>query len=924
MSLLFVFAIWSILLCAYYDTLQLRKNVNNSILYINDNNNFITASLPTSNKHITKHLYFSNKVFERGKKLHNSSSSSSIGSERGKRKVHLDVKKNDGHKNEIIIEKFKSSSGNDVLCTKLFINDEENKFILDLCSDNSYIFDKGEKVSGRRDIRNENYGIHWRDRYNKEHHGNDHMHFSYDNDDIQSVKEEIHLNDNKVLVDKVINMKSNMTNGTVSFYIIRNNELGKNFDGLIGFDFFKRYSGFMLDMVSMNIVLKEEDGHAVTGSTISATVDASDRSSNNAVDAFFKNNEQVHEIKLYDYSNNIKYFHVNIEGQMHKGIIDTGSSNTMIVNSENTGIVRNEKDEEEKKKKYNSVIIENILNNKCKAQRVQVNNINIISKLNELIPIELKSIYKSELDYLDANIVLLGLDFLENKKIFFDLKNNIILYYYNMSSASSVDMSKDNQNSISEREDSYTYNMNSQHDAKDGSQWNSKQSDKHIDDLLVERKCQEIFEKLKRKELSFLKITNELEKENIYIKDCKTTNDVIKRYAIKILYGSEFLKKNESTSGNKEFDIRYNEMINFFKKLSNDEKQNMLHKIVAMMKNDIRDYEKASEILEKFVTYEIKNNLYSLHRFKSNNVNKKNEQSLNDEYNHLYNLYTSHPEYSFEMLNDFKKELLSRRIKYDDCQDEKEIIKRVSKCRVYEGTAAANISSNINNSGNGNKNKKRKNIIVRRYTNDDNNVHTQIIIRRNGIDSNDDSSDENDGNNDYQYGNMDKMDDLFPNSIFSGIFKNFFGDNRNENNQDETDEEGQNDLFSELNNFFGLGNMGENMFRKKKKKSVIGFKTKEPDNTNIDNKDGNTTDNLSEAIKEEKDVDIIYLLNKVQKLNDINLKNFIVQSLKNQNVRKILVDALKKGYHNTYEQCRKENDNKSMYLLQMLKQSGIF
>lgn len=38
----------------------------------------------------------------------------------------------------------------------------------------------------------------------------------------------------------------------------------------------------------------------------------------------------------------------------------------------------------------------------------------------------------------------------------------------------------------------------------------------------------------------------------------------------------------------------------------------------------------------------------------------------------------------------------------------------------------------------------------------------------------------------------------------------------------------------------------------------------------------------------------------------------------------MLIDAVKNGYQNIYDKCKKQNDNKSMYLLQMLKQSGIF
>ncbi|KNC37238.1 hypothetical protein PFLG_02374 [Plasmodium falciparum RAJ116] len=369
--------------------------------------------------------------------------------------------------------------------------------------------------------------------------------------------------------------------------------------------------------------------------------------------------------------------------------------------------------------------------------------------------------------------------------------------------------------------------------------------------------------------------------------------------------GSNYLKKNDK---NIEYEKRYNEVTEFFKKLNNEEKQNINDTIHDNNNNNNniinhqkqhssnQGYEKASDIIHKFVNYEINNNVYSLHKFKSSNVNKNNPKSEEEEYKFLCNLYETHPEYSFEMLNDFKKELSSKKIPYNDCNDEKDIIKKVAHSRVFN-------NHQFNN--------KRKNVIVRKYSDDGNNIHTQIIIR-------------------------DKMDDLFPNSIFSVLLKNFFIQNNNNNNNDgdgdyssesfdqqNSSDDNQNDLFSELNNFFGFGNLADGMFGRKKKKKVLGFKTKEPQ-ANLENNKENADDNITQAIKQEKDVDIIYLLNKVQKLNDINLKNFILQSLNNQNIRKILVDAVKKGYTNTYEQCKKENDNKSMYLLQMLKQSGIF
>ncbi|CRG97267.1 conserved Plasmodium protein, unknown function [Plasmodium gallinaceum] len=818
MPILFIFTL-CYFLCAFCDTIKLRKNVNN-ITYINENKDLI--SFFSQNKY--SNYFFVNNNGSTIKKNYN------------KNKLFLNI--NDSAENSLTIEKFKSSNGYDFLFTKLFMNNEENKFLVDLCSDNSFIFQKKTKI-----LKNE-----------KENNSKEYMSLNYNNENIQNTKKEIHLNNRKVISEKSININFGTKN--FHFYLINNEELSKDFDGIIGFDFFKNFDNFIFDTINMNILLNENN--------------------------YSNNKEDFYEIKLHDYFNNIKYINVNVNNHLHKGILDTGSSRTIIVNSDNLFEGNNEE---------GNITIENILNNKYKVQKVFLNNFDIISSGNKLIPINLNTIYKGNLEYLDSNVVLLGLDFLLNKKIIFDLKNRSL--YISNNSSNSLYVNEDNISKHKEI-DNFAYKKEQ-----------NNSTNKKIDEYLVEQECQNIYEKLKKKELSFLKITKELESEDIYIKDCKSTNDVIRRYAIKLLYGTNYLKKNDK---NKEFDIRYNEMINFFKKLSNEEKQNMLNKIINTIKKDKNDYEKASEIIEEFVNYEINNNLYSLHQFKSNNVNKNNEKALNEEYNNLYNYYTAHPDYSFEILNDFKKELSSKKISFNDCEDEKDIIKRIAESRVY-------------NSNKENKNKSKntkRNIIVRRYSNDDNNVHTQIIIRRNGVNS-DDSSNSNDDENGYQYENLDKMDDLFPNSLFSGIFKNFFGDNRNEYNEENSDQN-QNDLFSELNNFFGFGNIGDNMF-KKKKKSVLGFKTKEPETKN-DNKDD--TDILSKAIKEEKDVDIIYLLNKVQKLNDVNLKNFILQSLKNENIRKILVNAVKNGYNNTYEECKKQNDNKSMYLLQMLKQSGIF
>ncbi|CRG99115.1 conserved Plasmodium protein, unknown function [Plasmodium relictum] len=816
MPILFIFTL-CYFLCDFCDTIKLRKNVKN-IAYINEND---LISYVSNNKY---NYLFVNNNGSRIKQNYN------------KNKLFLNIK--DSNKNVMKIEKFRNSNGNEFLFTKLLINNEENKFVVDLCSDNSFIFEKKIKF-----VKNE-----------KGDDSKEYMCLNYNNENIQNTKEEIYLNNRKITAEKFINIK--FSTKEFHFYIINNEELSKHFDGIIGFDFFKNFDSFVLDTINMNILLNENN--------------------------YSYNKEYFYETKLHDYFNNIKYINVNVNDHLYRGILDTGSAHTIIINSNKLFETSNE----------GNITIENLLKNKYKVQKVYLNKFDLISRENEFIPISLKTVYKGYLEYLDSNIVLLGLDFLLNKKFIFDIKNNSL--YISNSSFSSF---SENENNISK----YKEQLENYVDKKEQNQFINKK----IDEYLVEQECQNIYEKLRKKELSFLKITKELENENIYIKDCKSTNDVIKKYAIKLLYGSNYLKKNDK---NKEFNTRYNEMINFFKKLSNEEKQNMLNKIINIIKKDKNDYEKASEIIEEFVNYEISNNLYSLHKFKSNNVNKNNEKALNEEYNNLYNYYTSHPDYSFEILNDFKKELSSKKIGFNDCEDEKDIIKRIAESRVY----------NINKENkNKNKNTKR-NIIVRRYSNDDNNVHTQIIIRRNGINPSD-SSDGNDDENGYQYDNLDKVDDLFPNSIFSGIFRNFFGDNRNESNE-ENNEENQNDLFSELNNFFGFGNMGDNMFRKKKK-SVLGFKTKEPEHKN-ENKDD--TDILSKAIKEEKDVDIIYLLNKVQKLNDINLKNFILQSLKNENIRKILVDAVKNGYNNTYEECKQQNDNKSMYLLQMLKQSGIF
>ncbi|KOB88252.1 hypothetical protein PFDG_00689 [Plasmodium falciparum Dd2] len=685
-----------------------------------------------------------------------------------------------------------------------------------------------------------------------------------------------------------------------------------NFYGIIGFNFFKNYDTFVLDTIKMKILLNWNEDGINTEDPNYDNIEYEKQKGNGEQD---QKEHEYYKINLYDYFNNIKYFNIYVDNHLYKGIVDTGTLNTILLNNSN---IYNTTTDYNNKDTKTSIIIESVLKNKYKVNKTNINHINIITKDNHKIPVELnKYIYSGNLEYINKDVILLGLDFLLNKKLIFDLKNNILIIpkkYLN------------NTNEFNKKYDALNIGITN---VQENQKSQNDNGNNHMDQIKIEDKCKEIYNQLKAKELNFVRITKELENDNVYMKDCKSTNDVIHKYAIKLLYGSNYLKKNDK---NIEYEKRYNEVTEFFKKLNNEEKQNMLNKIVnsvlLLKRNDtIHDnnnnnniinhqkqhssnqgYEKASDIIHKFVNYEINNNVYSLHKFKSSNVNKNNPKSEEEEYKFLCNLYETHPEYSFEMLNDFKKELSSKKIPYNDCNDEKDIIKKVAHSRVF------------NNHKNNNK---RKNVIVRKYSDDGNNIHTQIIIRGNGLNNNNNTSDDQD-QNDYQYNNLDRMDDLFPNSIFSGLLKNFFIQNNNNNNNDgdgdyssesfdqqNSSDDNQNDLFSELNNFFGFGNLADGMFGRKKKKKVLGFKTKEPQ-ANLENNKENADDNITQAIKQEKDVDIIYLLNKVQKLNDINLKNFILQSLNNQNIRKILVDAVKKGYTNTYEQCKKENDNKSM------------
>ncbi|SPJ10664.1 conserved Plasmodium protein, unknown function [Plasmodium sp. DRC-Itaito] len=920
MLLYFVIFIWSFLLCDIYETLNIRKSIDRKLTHLNNNIEYAWNINNYGNKK-SRYLQFigNNNIVKKCKDKYS-------------KKVNLfgfgnKEEINNRTKKSLILEKYEYKNGNIFLYTKLFVNNEEKKFIIDLCSDNSFIFEK--RLNQELLKYNNDNLFSQNDRAQKIcENKNESLNLQYEKKDIENIKELFHLNNTQVDIKKVVNIKHDKEK-TFPFYVIDNEELDMNFYGIIGFNFFKNYEIFVLDTIQMKILLN----YNVDG--INGKEQNSDYIQYGKYDKKKKGNDdqeenehEYYKINLYDYFNNIKYFNVYVDDNIYKGILDTGTLNTILVNN---SYINNTTNDYNNNDTNTSITIENVLKNKYKVNKTNINHINILTKDNHKIPVHLKNnIYSGNLAYINKDVILLGLDFLLKKKLIFDFKNNILI------------IPKKYLNHTDEINKNINDTLNIEIENLQKKQKNEN-GNNHIDDLQIDNKCKEIYNKLKDKELNFVRITKELENDNVYMKDCKSTNDVIKKYAIKLLYGSTYLKKNNDK--NIEYEKRYNEVIEFFKKLNNEEKQNMLNKIantvVLSNKNGTSDdnnnnnnnnniyndhhqkqhfsnqgYEKASDIIHKFVNYEINNNIYSLHKFKSSNVNKNNAKSEEEEYKFLYNLYETHPEYSFEMLNDFKKELSSKKISYNDCNDEKDIIKRVAHSRVF------------NNHKNNNR---RKNVIVRKYSDDGNNIHTQIIIRGNGLNTNNNSNTSDDHDqNDYQYNNLDKIDDLFPNSIFSGLLKNFFTQNNNDNdvsNQSSDhhslSDDNQNDLFSELNNFFGFGNLADGMFGRKKKKKVLGFKTKEPQTT-LENNIENADDNITQAIKQEKDVDIIYLLNKVQKLNDMNLKNFILQSLNNQNVRKILVDAVKKGYTNTYEQCKKENDNKSMYLLQMLKQSGIF
>ncbi|GAB65464.1 hypothetical protein PCYB_061960 [Plasmodium cynomolgi strain B] len=907
MPVLFGFLLLSLLLFDFYDTLKLRSSADR-IIHVSEKGGYLPN--PWSLRHSTnaRHLFIHNKNGFDGRLK---CDRKNPGVNRRKEELFLSRDEPSFAKNEMKMETFKSPSGNEFLCTKLMMNGEEKRFILDLCSDNSFLFFRGEEFPFRN---------------------------------VQSVHEELYLNNTKIQVERVVKAKESRDKKLFQFYLMEDKELDKNLDGIIGFDFFTNYDTFLFDTINMNIELGVD-------------------SASNLIQQWGRSTPEghCHKVELHKYSNHIKYFNVDVNNHLYKGLLDSGTSKTLLINSS----VKLER--EDQLADSDSVHVENILNQRFTVRKVKkINRFAILSKDSQvggMIPLQMEEVYASEnmFPYLDSNVALLGFDFLLNRKFLIDVKNGM-LYMYCESTSCSPHPIREGNSSVG------------------GSPTPGVSNSTIIDQLKVEQKCAEIYEKLKSKELSFLKITNELEKDNIDMHDCKSTNDVIRRYAIKVLYGKEQLPRREPrrepTRKDPEFEQRYKEMTSFFKKLSSEEKQNMLNRMVHSLRNDYRvgggdsptggsdptngehslrdnhEYERASEILEKYVTYEIEKKQYSLHRFKSCNANRRSEKAVDEEYNQLSALYNAHPEFSFEILNDFKRELSGKRINVNALQSENEIIRKVAETRVY------NQNGNVNKES---RNRKRKNIIVRRFSNDDNNIHTQIIIRRSGLDQNDDENEDDVGEGKEgrdgkynQYGNLDRMDDLFPNSLFSGIFKNFFGDsNRSEHyrssggedsdreGDDEGEEHTDGDLLSELNNFFGFGNMGENLFRKKKK-SVIGFKTKEPTDMNAgaegedkkrgsstsggtsDGTSGDISNDISNAIKEEKDTDIIYLLNKVQKLNDANLKSFILQSLKNDNVRSILVDALKKGYQSAHEQCRAQGDNKGMYLLQMLKQTGIF
>lgn len=869
-------------------------------------------------------------------------------------KVNLNrlfAKLNNPKRNIAVVENYKNN-GSELLFTTLLINNEETKFLIDLCSDNSFVFEKEDSIFNKKELSEEQKEKQKREKKREQRNVetytikdqaiSDELYFKFNHVNIQETDKLLPLNNKQIKIGKIINIQNEKKN--FSFYQIRNEELSKHFDGIIGFDFFKKFDNFFFDAPKKIIKFNNEE------------------------QTYFDPN-LFYEIKLYDYKNNLKYINVNIDGVLYKGIFDTATKFTVINSKEPIT------DED--------ATIQNILKDTFKVKKKTVANLQLISNNNELIQTNLKNVFLTNFDFLDKNVVLIGLDFLQETNLFFDFTKGALYIpkqngeeYTNRDKQKDKDRERDRdgerdrdkqeqeqeqehievQKEIHKQEESSHHPLlkirkeevmttRKEKEEKEEGGETKGSGEKQLDEQLIEQKSREIYEQLKNKELNFLKITKDMEKENIYLKDCRSTNDIIKKYATKLLYGSDVLKKNEKKDkGGEDFQIRYNEVTNFFKKLSNEEKQNMLNKIIHMIKKNKDHFEKASEILEEFVHYEINKNLYSLHKFKSCNVGKHNEKAFNDEFNNLYTYYNNHPDFSFEILSDFKKELASKKINFDNFNDEQEIIKKIAESRVYSNSGTSGTSKDVKR----NRGMKR-NIIVRRYTNDDNNVHTQIIIRRNNLSSGSngegedaEGTDEEDGEGQRDsYDNISRMEDLFPNSLFSGIFRNFFGDARggvgdnsmsNEDGTDDTSEqigtdhtgEGENDIFSELNNLFGLGNFGSNMFRRKKK-SVLGFKTKEPEIKNEQNmKKEQEIETIDKAIKEETDVDVIYLLNKVDKLNDMNLKNFILQSLKNQNIRRILVDAVKKGYTKTMEECKKENDNKGIYLLQMLKQSGIF
>ncbi|SCO66193.1 conserved Plasmodium protein, unknown function [Plasmodium vivax] len=913
MAVLFGFLLLSLLLFDFYEALKLRSSADR-IIHVSERGG---GGLPTpwslSYSPTARHLFIHNKNAFEGRPR---CGRKNPGVKRRKEELFLSRDDPSLAKKEMKIETFANPSGNEFLWTKLMMNGEEKRFIVDLCSDNSFLFYRGEDslFKGIRTDGGDSAAVETAP-----------PHLLFGKEDVQKVHEELFLNNTKVAVERVVKAKESGEKKPFQFYLMEEKVMEKNLDGIIGFDFFANFESFLFDTINMRIEL------------------GGDASPNRLQQGASSHGGHCHEVKLHNYSNYIKYFSVNVNKQLYKGLLDSGTSKTLLINSD----VKLEREDQH----ADSVSVENILNQRFTVRRVkQVNPFAILSKESEGgMPLQMKEVYVSEnaFPYLDSNVVLLGLDFLLKRKFLFDLTNGTLYMYCEAVGCS--------PRAVGEG-------------SSVGGSPPSGANQPTVDPQKVERKCAEIYEQLRSKQLSFLNITSELEKDNVDMQDCKSTNDVIRRYAIKLLYGKEHLPRRdprgEPTRKDPEFEQRYKEMTNFFRKLAPEEKQNMLNRMVRVLQNgcsgegdsptegqhparDTHQYERASDILAKYVEHELEKKQYSLHRFKSTNAGRRNEKAVEEEFSQLSALYNAHPEFSFEMLSDFKRELTNRRINVNALQTENDIIRKVAEIRVYHQNGTSPKEG---------RNRKRKNIIVRRFTNDDNNVHTQIIIRRNGLGPGDDDNEEDNAgegeHGKYPYGNLDRMDDLFPNSLFSGIFKNFFGDNNrsehyrsggevDDGGEEEGDHQEGGDLLSELNNFFGFGNMGENLFGRKKR-SVIGFKTKEPTSADagagegasgtasgtVSGTDGSTPGDISSAIsnaiREEKDTDIIYLLNKVQKLNDANLKSFILQSLRNDSVRRILVDAVKKGYQSAHEQCRAQGDNKGMYLLQMLKQAGIF